>query len=57
VVLAAGDGEERCARILDDPKIEVYAATDRAGIELGMLELDFRVTAIASFPISGWSPS
>ncbi|UZK66032.1 GNAT family N-acetyltransferase [Sphingomonas sp. M1-B02] len=30
-------------RILDDPKVEIYAATDRAGIELGMIELDFRV--------------
>ena len=29
--------------ILDNPLVEVYAATDRSGIELGMLELDFRV--------------
>lgn len=28
--------------ILDDPLVEVYAMIDRAGIELGMLELDFR---------------
>jgi GNAT superfamily N-acetyltransferase len=34
--------EESLRRILDDPGIEVYAATDRAGIEIGMVELDFR---------------
>jgi len=34
--------EARLRAILDDPGIEVYAVTDRAGVELGMLELDFR---------------
>jgi GNAT superfamily N-acetyltransferase len=34
--------EESLRRILDDPGIEVYAAVDRAGIEIGMIELDFR---------------
>ncbi|MDO6415731.1 GNAT family N-acetyltransferase [Sphingomonas sp. BIUV-7] len=29
--------------IIDDPAVEVYAVTDRAGIEIGILELDFRV--------------
>ena len=28
--------------ILDDPRVEVYAVIDRSGVELGMLELDFR---------------
>lgn len=28
--------------IVHDPAVEVYAAVDRAGIEVGMLELDFR---------------
>lgn len=28
--------------ILDDPQVHVYAAVDRAGIEIGMVELDFR---------------
>lgn len=32
-------------RILDDPNIAIYAVTDRSGIELGMLELDFRSPA------------
>lgn len=29
-------------RIVHDPAVEVYAAVDRGGIEVGMLELDFR---------------
>jgi GNAT superfamily N-acetyltransferase len=29
--------------IIGDPAVEVYAVVDRAGIEVGMLELDFRV--------------
>lgn len=37
--------DEALRRILDDPQVEVYAALDRAGIELGMLELDFRMEA------------
>ena len=37
--------EERLRAILDDPGIAVYAAVDRAGIEIGMLELDFRTAA------------
>lgn len=37
--------EAALRRILDDPGIEVYAAVDRAGVELGLLELDFRVGA------------
>jgi GNAT superfamily N-acetyltransferase len=28
--------------IIHDPAVEVYAAIDRAGVEVGMLELDFR---------------
>lgn len=28
--------------ILDDPLVEVYAMIDRSGVELGLLELDFR---------------
>ena len=28
--------------IVGDPAIEIYAVTDKAGIEIGMLELDFR---------------
>lgn len=34
--------DDRLRAILDDPQVEVYAAIDRAGVELGMVELDFR---------------
>lgn len=33
---------DRLRALLDDPAVEVYAAVDRAGIEVGMIELDFR---------------
>ena len=48
--------EESLRRILDDPGIEVYAATDRAGIELGMLELDFRVAGTCELSYVGLVP-
>ncbi|WP_188054367.1 GNAT family N-acetyltransferase [Sphingosinithalassobacter sp. CS137] len=35
-------GTQQLEAILSDDRIEVYAATDRAGIEVGILELDFR---------------
>lgn len=41
---------------LDNPLVEVYAATDRAGIELGMLELDFRVAATCELSYFGLVP-
>jgi GNAT superfamily N-acetyltransferase len=34
--------EEALRRILDDEGVEVYAVVDRAGIEVGMVEFDFR---------------
>ncbi|MBB5710122.1 GNAT family N-acetyltransferase [Sphingomonas xinjiangensis] len=37
--------DEALRGILDDARVEIYAATHRAGIELGMLELDFRMEA------------
>jgi GNAT superfamily N-acetyltransferase len=48
--------EAALRRILDDPRIEIYAAADRAGIELGMLELDFRVEAICELSYFGLVP-
>jgi len=48
--------EEALRRILDDEKVEVYAATDRAGIELGMLELDFRVEGTCELSYFGLVP-
>jgi GNAT superfamily N-acetyltransferase len=37
--------EEALRATLDDHRVEIYAAVDRAGIELGLLELDFRMEA------------
>ena len=34
--------DERLAAIIHDPAVQVFAATDAQGIEVGMLELDFR---------------
>jgi GNAT superfamily N-acetyltransferase len=48
--------EEALRRILDDDKVEVYAVTDRAGIELGMLELDFRVEGNCELSYVGFVP-
>jgi GNAT superfamily N-acetyltransferase len=48
--------EERLRAILDDPKVEVYAAVDRAGIELGMLELDFREAKTCELSYFGLVP-
>lgn len=48
--------DERLRAILDDPAVEVYAATDRAGIELGMLELDFRVAGQCEIAYFGLVP-
>ncbi|AQR73848.1 GNAT family N-acetyltransferase [Sphingomonas sp. LM7] len=48
--------EAALRRILDDERIEVYAATDRAGIELGMLELDFRTQGVCELSYFGLVP-
>lgn len=34
--------DEALAAIIHDPQVAIYAVTDRAGIEVGLLELDFR---------------
>lgn len=43
-------------QILDDPLVLVYAATDRAGIEVGMLELDFRTPGTCALSYLGLIP-
>jgi GNAT superfamily N-acetyltransferase len=48
--------EAALRRILDDELVEVYAVTDRAGIELGMLELDFRAEATCELSYFGLVP-
>ncbi|MBB4612373.1 acetyltransferase (GNAT) family protein [Novosphingobium taihuense] len=39
--LGKSDGE--IAAIIHDPRVQLFAVTDRARVEVGMLELDFRV--------------
>ncbi|BEV00447.1 GNAT family N-acetyltransferase [Novosphingobium olei] len=36
-------GDEELTAIIHDPQVQVFAVADRAGVEVGMLELDFRV--------------
>ncbi len=48
--------DERLRAILDDPKVEIYAVADRAGIEIGILELDFRVAQMCELSFFGLVP-
>ncbi|MBM3929474.1 MAG: GNAT family N-acetyltransferase [Sphingomonadales bacterium] len=43
-------------RIVRDPKVEVYAVLDPAGIEVGMLELDFRDAGACELSYVGLIP-
>jgi GNAT superfamily N-acetyltransferase len=52
--LAMSDRE--LARITGDAAVEVYAAVDPAGIEVGMLELDFRTTGTCLIAYFGLVP-
>jgi GNAT superfamily N-acetyltransferase len=42
--------------IIHDPLVEIYAVTDARGIELGLLELDFRDTGQAELSFFGLVP-
>jgi len=42
--------------ILDDPRVAVFAAVDRAGVEIGMLELDFREPGVCELSYVGLVP-
>lgn len=48
--------EARLRGILEDPQVLVHAVTDRAGVELGMLELDFRTPATCELSYFGLVP-
>jgi len=48
--------EAALLRIIHDPAIEIYAVTDARGIELGILELDFRETGQAEISFFGLVP-
>ncbi|MFD1786246.1 GNAT family N-acetyltransferase [Sphingomonas floccifaciens] len=43
-------------RIVHDDRVEIYAAVDPAGIEVGMLELDFRETGTCELSYVGLIP-
>ena len=42
--------------ILHDPKVELYAVTDRARVEIGMMELDFRTPDACEIAFFGFVP-
>ncbi|WP_294334735.1 GNAT family N-acetyltransferase [uncultured Sphingomonas sp.] len=48
--------EARLRTILEDPAVMVYAVVDRAGVEVGMLELDFRTPATCELSYVGLVP-
>lgn len=49
-------GEEALAAILDDPAVEIHAVADPQGIEVGLLELDFRIAPTAELSFLGLVP-
>lgn len=52
--LVKGDGE--LAAIIHDPEVHVFAVIDRARVEVGMLELDFRVPGECEIAFFGLIP-
>jgi GNAT superfamily N-acetyltransferase len=49
------DDAALCA-IIHDPAVDLYAVVDRAGVEIGMLELDFRAQAECEIAFFGLVP-
>lgn len=49
-------GDEALLAILHDPGVDLYAIVDRAGIEVGMLELDFRIAGECEIAFFGLVP-
>jgi GNAT superfamily N-acetyltransferase len=48
--------DARLAAIVHDARVEVFAVTDASGIEVGMLELDFRETGACELSYVGLVP-
>ena len=48
--------DERLAAIIHDPAVEIHAVADPRGIEIGMIELDFRVAATCELSFFGLVP-
>lgn len=49
-------GDERLAAIIHDPRVQVFAVADPAGIEVGMLELDFATAGQCELSYFGLVP-
>lgn len=43
-------------RIIQDPRVRIWAVTDRSGVELGIVELDFRVAGECEIAFFGLVP-
>lgn len=52
--LVKNDGE--LAEILNDPRVQLYAVVDRARVEIGIVELDFRVEGECEIAFFGLIP-
>ncbi len=48
--------DDRLAAILDDDNVRIWAVVDRAGIKVGMLELDFRTSGECELSYVGLIP-
>jgi GNAT superfamily N-acetyltransferase len=48
--------DEALQAIIGDPAVEVYAVVDPSGVEIGMLELDYRDSAICEISFLGLIP-
>jgi GNAT superfamily N-acetyltransferase len=48
--------DDALAAIIHDPAVELYAVTDRARVEIGMLELDFRQPGACEIAFFGFVP-
>lgn len=51
-----GKSDEEIAAIIHDPRVQLYAVVDRARVEVGMLELDFRVEGECEIVFFGLIP-
>jgi GNAT superfamily N-acetyltransferase len=48
--------EDEVRAIIEDPRVQIFALEDRAGIEVGMLELDFREPGTCELAYFGLVP-
>lgn len=48
--------DDALTRIIHDPAVVIHAAVDRAGIEVGMVELDFRAAGVCELSYFGLVP-